>query len=235
MAIDAVLVGKGASSASSTVTTSAGTTQASGSTFVQFVSYDNSRTISSVTDNKGNTYSIVGTAQAEPNAAGLLAIYACQNGIGGASHTGTVVCSGLAYHVVHLVEVPGALAASLDVSAQGVDTNTPFALATGTLAQADELVLAFVACNDGATSSVTYSSSNTTVISQEGDQNNYWTSAVSKLVVSSTASVSPSFTITAGTQAGLKLATFKAASGAAAAARPPARNQRAFVAPLIGF
>jgi len=210
MAIEAVLVGTGATSTSS-VTTAGGTTT-TGSTFVISASFDPGANISSVTDSKGNTYTQVVTPQTTSSGS-KLAMYYCANGTGGASHTATVNYSATAYSVVYLVEVTGAASASFDVTAKTVDTSSPFTVSTGTLAQADEVVITAVANDDG--SSVNYTSSNTTIIGENNDTANYWTGAISKQVVASTSSFTPSFTLSAGTNLALITATFKAAGGGA--------------------
>jgi hypothetical protein len=207
MAIAATLVGARGTGGGNTATTTAGTTSGSGSTFVVCASWDQTASAPTVSDSKGNTYTAQGTPQSDVLGA-YIQIWVCQNGTGGASHTATFSTTGASYPTVHLIEVTGAEAASLDKIAQGSDSSPPFTVTSPTLSQADEVVVCI--CADNTTSGA-YASSNFTIISSETDIANYWTSAVGVLVVAATTAVTPSFT--RGTNAGLALATFKQGSG----------------------
>jgi hypothetical protein len=211
MTIDAVLVGSLKSADTGPITTVGGTTQASGSTFVVAVSFDNGASISTVTDSKSNAYTQIGTTQANAGSAHKKALYRCENGTGGASHTATVAFTGgSAFGTVYLIEITGAAAASFDQTAQGADTSSPYTLTLPVLSQADEVIITLHGSGQGGT--VTYLSSNTTIFSTETDGLSYWTSAVSKVVVSSTSAFTPSFT--GGDTATAQIAgTFKAAGG----------------------
>lgn len=211
MAIAAALVGARGTGGGNTATTTAGTTSASGSTFVAAVSWDASATSPTVSDNKGNTYTGVGTPQTDGLGA-YTQLFVCQNGTGGSSHTATFTTSGACYPVIHLVEITGAATASLDKNAQTFDSGTPYTVTSPTLSQADEIVICVAAENHGG--GAAYASSNTTVLSQEQDTGSYWTSAVSYAVVASTSAFTPSWTRTVGGYScGLALATFKQSSG----------------------
>lgn len=206
MAIDAVLVGTGTTSTASVVT--AGGTTTTGSTFVVGFSFDPGATVSSVTDSKSNTYTQIGSVQTTSGGS-KCALYRCENGTGGASHTATVNFSANAFSVAWLVEVTGAAAASFDVTAQIDDTSSPFTVTTPTLNQAAECVICLASNDDG--SSAVYTSSNTTILGQNNNTASFWTSAISKLVVASTSAVTPSWTLSAGTNLALIVATFKEA------------------------
>ena len=210
MPIDAVLVGARGTGSANTATTTGGTTAASGSTFLICVSWDEASygSITTVGDNKGNTYTALGTPQTDagvPNC--FTQLFVVENGAGGAGHTATFTTSGNSFPTVHLIEITGATTAPLDKIAQVRDTATPFTVTSPTLSQADEVVVCICAENS---SSVSYVSSNFTILSQETDAVQFWTSAVGKLVVSSTSAVTPNWTRGAGGSAGLALATFKA-------------------------
>jgi hypothetical protein len=224
MPIAAALVGARGVGGGNTATTAAGTTAASGSTFVAAVSWDASASSPTVTDNKSNTYTAQGTPQVDTRGA-YVQLFVCQNGTGGASHTATFTTSGASYPVIHLIEITGAEAASLDKIAQGSDVSTPFTVTSATLSQADEVVISICACNSG-TASNAYALSGGTVLSEELDTSNYWTSAAGYTVVSSTAAVTHTWTRATFTEAGIALATFKQASGGGApAAKDPALNR----------
>lgn len=197
MAIASVLVGSRGTSSGSTVSTTAGTSTASGSHFVLAISWDATQTISSVSDSKSNTYSAIGSAQSDGNG-GLSQFYVCYNGTGGASHSATVNFSGTAFPVAHLIEVTGASASPQDQANQTLDSSSPFTITTGTLAQAAELILTVCACNQNSGAG-SYSSSNATILSQETNTASFWTSAVGYIITASTSAVTPSWTFSTST------------------------------------
>ena len=211
MAADAVLVGKGGAPSGTTVTTAGGTTSATGSTFVIALTFDGVRNVTSVSDSKGNTYTEIGTKQASSNAG--TAMYRCENGIGGASHTATANFSAAAYQVAYLIELTGVETSSFDQTAVATDAATPWEITTPTLGQADEIIITSFCLNTAGSGA--YSSGNTTIIGEEQDGAAYYGGVVSKLVVSATTAVTPSFTRSAGSGTGvLKTATFKASASA---------------------
>ncbi len=211
MAIDAVLVGTKTSGSGTTLTSGSGTTTASGSTFLIALSFDSGATQSNIRDSKSNTYTLTGTVLSDGGA--KKALYRCENGTGGANHTASADFSSSSFGTIYLIEVTGALASSFDVTTQGVDTTSAYGVATGTLAQADEVVITLIG-NYAGNNPMNYASSNMTELAEEGDGSTYWTSAVYKQVVSSTSSFLPSITSNAagGTGHSTINATFKAAS-----------------------
>ncbi len=211
MAIDAVLVGTKTSGSGTTLTTGSGTTTASGSTFLIALSFDGGVTQSNIRDSKSNTYTLTGTVLSDGGA--KKALYRCENGTGGTNHTASADFSGSPFGTIYLIEVTGALASSFDVTTQGVDTTSTYGVATGTLAQADEVVITLIGNYDGA-NPMNYASSNMTELAEEGNGASFWTSAVYKQVVSATTSFTPSITSAAagGTGHATINATFKAAA-----------------------
>lgn len=189
MAADAVLVGK-TSAAGSSLASSSGTTT-TGSTFIIGLSYDAGATRNTLVDSKSNSYTQCGTTLT--NSGAKLELWRCANGTGGASHTATATFNTNAFGTIYLIEVTGAATASFDLTTQGTDAASPYTISTGTLAQANNVIITIIGNGDG-TNPMNYASSNTTILSQEGDGSNFWTSAISKLVVSSTSSATPSFT-----------------------------------------
>lgn len=204
MAINAVIVGK--QSGDADLTTTSGTTT-TGSTFVVGLSYISSSTVTAVTDSKSNTYTLVDT---EISGGQAKSLWYCENGTGGASHTASVDFSGDSFGTIYLVEVTGAATASFDQKAKTTDAATPYTVTTPTLSQADEVVITIIGNEQGGT--VDYSSSNTTILSEEQDGNSYFTSAISKQVVAATTAFSPSFTETVDGTSSLVSATFKASA-----------------------
>ena len=191
MAIAAALIGARGTTATGTVTTTSGTsTGGTNSVFYLVVSYDPGVTVSTVGDSKSNTYSLVGSVV---TGRGRLARYRCIGGTGGASHTATITFSGNSFAVLSLVEVTGADASPADISTSVVDTTSPYTLASGALAQANEVVLAAIESNTGDNGAYS-ESSGFTILSQESDMGNFWTHAVASKVVASTSSVTASFT-----------------------------------------
>jgi hypothetical protein len=211
MAVNAVLIGARGTSSGSSVSTTAGTSAASGSSFCLVLSWDASQTVTApVQDSKSNTYSAQGSAQADGNG-GLLQAYTCENGSGGTSHNITINFSGVAFPTAHLLEITGASTTPVDKIAQTQDTSSPYTVTSPTLSQADEVVIGLCGANQGLPGS--YSSSNFTILSEEPNSTNFWTSCAAKLVVSSTSAVTPSFTCSGRTgPAAVALVTFKQAS-----------------------
>lgn len=216
MAADARKVGSGASS-SNTVTTVSGTSTASGSTFLVFVAWDNGVNISSVpTDSKSNTYVALGTEQLD-GVGGRCRVYRCINGTGGTSHTATASFSGTAFPTIHLIECTGVDTTSpidivVQASGTGGSSGISSTINTGTLNSANQVVVGLAAMNSRSTG--TYTSSTLTLISDESDITQYWTSAVAKTVVTATTSVACTFS--AGNNnglAGLWAVTLKESTG----------------------
>jgi hypothetical protein len=218
MAIQAALVGtKG--SGSGTLTTGAGTTT-TGSTFVIGLSFDATASVNVLSDSKGNTYTQIGTTLSFEGH--KKALYRCENGTGGASHTAQCTFTASSFGTIYLVEVTGAAAASFDQTAQGTDAASPYTVTTPTLSQANEAIITLVG-NSGGNNPMNYASSNTTVLAQEGDGGSFWTSAISKTIVAATTAFTPSWTHGGSAGVALITATFKEASGAVEATAAPAQ------------
>lgn len=216
MAIDAALVGTRGTSSSNTVTTTAGTsTGGSGNHGLIVVSYDPGQTISTVSDSKSNTWTIIGSVQSDASE-GRMAIYRSYDWTGGASHTATVTFSGTAFPTLHLIEITGADSASpLDIDVPETDTAQPCSAATGTLAQADEVVIVAGCCNEIAGDGA-YTSTSATILSSESAVSSFWTSGVAKVVVASTTTTNQDIRRNAPTTSGgghIRLVSFKQSTG----------------------
>ncbi len=218
MACDAALVGARGTSGSNTVTTTAGTTAATGSSFALLVSWDGTVSISgTITDSKGNTYTAVGTPQADWTSTwGVSQWFYCEDGVGGTSHSVTVNFTGTAYPVAHLIEVTSANGAPVydsAATAQNQDAASPYTVTSGTLTNATSVLLSGCGANRGADGA--YSSSNFTVLSQEPAVSSFWTSGAAKLVVSATTAVTPSWTVLNRSEtAGVTVISFYEPAGA---------------------
>jgi hypothetical protein len=118
------------------VTTTGGTTQVAGSTFVVFTA-GTSGSVTSVTDNKGNTYA----QKASGNFNGTnqwMTAWVCENGTGGSGHTVTVNYGSTSSNGAAFVEVLNG--AGLDVISAVADTSVPSITTTG-----NDAVLSFTA------------------------------------------------------------------------------------------
>jgi len=191
MAIAAALIGTRGTSSTNTVSTVAGTsTGGSGNHGLIFVSFDAGVTISTVADSKSNTWTLKDSVISSTGDASKIAVYYCLNWTGGASHNATVTFSGNAFPTCHLVEATGAATSSpFDVSVTNAGQSHPFSVASGVLSQAAEAVFLFGEQNSGGTSADNYTSSNATLLSQEPDLTNFWTSGVTVAITAATGSV----------------------------------------------
>jgi len=210
MAIDARLVGASTGSGAT-----AGGTATTGSTLVFCAAYDPGATLNSVAlSGATGTFTAVGTV-ATTSSGSRINVFSAPNVTVSGSVIATPSWTGTPFSTGWLVEVTGADTSALDINVQVNAKASPYTLATGTLSQANECVVVFVANDDG--SSVVYTASSPaglTILGQNNDTTNFWTSAVAKLNVTSTSSVSPTFTLSAGTNVAMKIATYKeAASG----------------------
>lgn len=201
MAIDGILLGAGATD-TNTATTAAGTSVA-GDRFGVKVAWDATRTVTSVTDSKSNTYAGVGTAQADGNG-GLCQWFFSAGGSAGASHTVTVLLSGTGFPSISAYRIPDGASSAHAGSAQGQDTGgQPFTLVSGTLPSGNWLLLAGASNNTGGDGaySANASTPTATLLHSEGTLTQFWTHGVSKMLSSGTTAVTPSFN-RAGTAGG---------------------------------
>jgi hypothetical protein len=197
------------SGANTTTTTSFSST--AGSTIWVGVSDASGQGSLTISDNKGNTYTQIGTTRTSGSGAQIRRFY-CTNIAGGAGHTVTATWGSNSDATVHVLELAGTDTASLDsaASAQADDNNPPWTVTSGTLAQADSIAVAMT----GTAFAGTWSeSSGFTVQTQEGDNNLYWTGCAATRVVAATTALTPSFTISGGgSDCAVAVDVFKAAA-----------------------
>lgn len=197
-------------SGTTTKTTPARNSAASGSTFVVLVAMDRTKTVSSVTDNKGNTYTLRGTQQVNFAFDLGLSAYVCENGSGGTGHQATVVFSADAFSSVGLFELTGVSAASFDNIWQGNDASTPFdAVTTADFAQANTLVLGVVSTDSSAATVNAAESTGFTLVEETTDGVNYFNLHVFEKTVAATTALTPSFTANAAANASIFVIAFK--------------------------
>jgi hypothetical protein len=200
----------GTASGGGPVTTSPGTTFA-GDTLVVATSFESASGLS-VSDSKANSWTAIGEPLINADG-GRIQLWRCENVPNfGANHTVTVGSDSF-NGVVWLIRLSCSNGhPTLDVATEGTDSSTPFSVATGVTAIANELVLALVA-NNGGSNPTTYASSNATILGQESNWASYWTAAVATMTAPTTSGAAPSFTMTnGGSTAAIKVAAFKSSA-----------------------
>lgn len=180
-----------------------------------------------ITDNKSNTYT-------RRDAAGLggvatkAAIYDCQAPTMGSSHT--VSCAAHTDHGMTAIEVNGLTGSpSFDKSAAaiGAPSSTPTTGNTATLSQADEIVFATVATDQGNTDTITQSAGEGWTLLSESERGDIELAynAVYKIVAATTA-LAASWTLASSHDDAQVIGTYKISAAAATKALPfPPRRQ----------
>lgn len=147
-----------------TTTTGGVTTQASGSTFVICVQSTRAGDpihVSSITDNKGNTYTLRTSDNPGYNGDILLAAYTCVNGTGGAGHTATVLFDEQSTHNIFFIEITGAdttaPADGVAATSGGGSAGTSWAGIAVTTTNANDLILSFAGSYGFDTGTITLS------------------------------------------------------------------------------
>ena len=219
MAISIGVSAKGRTVSGAGITSSSVTSAASGSAFVLAVIYDASVTFTSVGDSKSNVYTQIGTTQSY-GTSGRARLYYKENGVGGASHTFSLVTSGSGACTIFGIEIlGGALSGILDQSSNRADTASPFTLAAGlTTTQANEALLTFLAGDSGSNPSTHAETGlgSSTVQIQETDGTQFYTGAVATALKTATGTFNPSWTETGAVNGAVFLATFKEATASGA-------------------
>lgn len=198
-------------------TTAGINTQSTGSSFIVVVSGEGSA-VTGVTDNKGNTYSPLGTAWADTiNSFQFRGrAFICLNGAGGTGHTFTQ--AGASFPTIYVAEIKSTSALSIenqDFATAATATSAPVNLGSAT-ASASSIALGLFA-GTGISATVTYSFSNGyTEIVSEGSVN-YWNGGICYLIPGSSGSQSTTVTATGGSASlvGGMLILKESATGAA--------------------
>lgn len=198
-----------------TATTASGTSQATGSTFYIWAVWDSFASFTSVSDNKGNSYTQLGS---EITSGSLkVRLYECVNGVGGASHTASFVVSGGGQPTVFLVECTGVATTSpRDQSGGRADNSSPYTLAAGlTLGSAPQLILAFLA-GDSGSNPATHAEGglgSSTIVVQETNGTANWVAACAKSYKASTGTFNPSWTESGASNTVVWMVTLKEPAG----------------------
>lgn len=187
-------------SAGTSLTCDAAISTPAGATLYSWVIWEAGQNISgsgTLTDVAGNALTLRGTEQNQGGS--KKALYVCENALGHAANNITATFGGASFGSIFFGAIVNAAATSVDVNVAG-EAGAALAIASGTLAQADELVLFCIGSDSGA-STVTYSETGgptLTLIDSETDGVNYYTGAVFAKVVASTASTSMTLSTNGG-------------------------------------
>lgn len=187
------------------------TTQATGSTFVIFIT--NSGSMTAPTDNKGNTFTTAPQLSVLLNGSATSAgIWICNNGVGGAGHIFTVNSSGAAFAAV-VVEITSSVVnyGVLDKSATtpnlaGVTTaNSP----SITPAVNGEVVLSFVGGFSSTNNTITDPTGYNNILASNGNgATNSWVIAVGGLVQTTAGATNDIFALGGTTNAATATISF---------------------------
>lgn len=183
---------------------------------VLYVVIADNNAAATVTDSKSNTWTQIGTDLTAGVVVGQRWYAVVASGKSGSGHTITVTFTGTANSTPIWRRISGASASPLDSSAstQGVNAS----LASGTLAQANNIVFSDAFC-DGAAGGYTAGGGFTKFQEQTNDSL-YWTQAAADQTTSATTAVTASWSVSGNAGAGLAqfVTVFQeAASGGAAA------------------
>lgn len=198
-----------------TATTPGVATAAANSSFFVGILTSAGQTITNVTDNKGNTYTIANASQTYNSALLKCVWYKSYNGTGGAAHTVSVTIGGSDFLTVFFQEITGAGAGGEDapVRASSNDVATPFTVTAGAAtAQANEALLCLVGFNTTNISALAESTGFTitqSVLTGASDA----AGCIAVDIVSAIATYTPSFTGTGLTDCGLQLMSIKEPGG----------------------
>lgn len=225
---------KGHSASSSTcLTTACDTTGGSSTVFSLFVEwYGSGSNPTSITDNKGNTYTQVGsTLTSSADATFFSAIYEKVGGTGGTGLVVTVTCGEVKNTIVaFFIEGTGlATSSPRDQAPAGAnDSASPYTSSGATTTQADELLISYAATHSASgTEVLNWTANSFTASDSEADANTYATGGSAYRIVSSTGTYSGSVTSSgAGTDSAMMwIVTYKGASGGPTISVQPASTQ----------
>lgn len=199
-------VGAAAADTDGNVTTASRTTQASGSACFVMVNHASGNTANAPTDNMGNTYIALGT-NPQSTSSYRLDVFYDATCAGGAGHT--VSCTLTAAAEVSCIwrEVKGVTAVdTAAVNATTDDSSSPFTVTSGTLAQANSIVLLFFGSNSGDNpATITEATFTQDADSRILNGALYWTGGLLWKTVASTTGVAASVTQTGGSNGSLKI------------------------------
>lgn len=221
MAIVGTLLGSNElTSSAANATVSA--TSINGSSWVVFAADTTGWGVTPITDNKGNTYTQIGTNVTAFTVVGTL--WYKEAGVGGASHVWTATPTSNDLITMIVVEITGGNAVGiLDKFVTGNDDSaSPFTSGTTAVtSQNNELILAFEYDNRSSGTAPTWGNGYSSLV--DLPLTSGITAAAAKLNVTATGAQQSSFTDAAISEAVTYIATFKE-SGGAAVANPMGRS-----------
>lgn len=139
-----------------------------------------------VTDNKGNTYTALGTVSSRNNGSYTMCIqfFIARNIVSGTGHTVTVTRSGLSLYPTIMAFEMGTVGGSPTISADifNAAATTPFTAGSVTTTDSPELILSALMTGNSGTITFT-AGSGMTRIQQQQNGNTMWPGAVGQLVV----------------------------------------------------
>lgn len=158
-----------------------------------------------ITDNKGNTFTRVGTDGGPDGNSVSDTIWKCENGVGGAGHVFTATPDASAVIVLAVLEFPAN--SVVDKTSTPFDDNvTPFiSNATATLSQAIEASIAFEFDNRLAATAIAWDGGYASLFDQTNTSG--ITGSISSLITAATTAQSSSFTNAATTRAFSRVVT----------------------------
>lgn len=207
-----VSVSSGYSSANSTTTGSV-TTQATGSILIIAVVWEPNSTPPTISDSKGNSYSLIGSVRQASAYPSYIGFWRCENATGGASHTFTGAKSN-GYCSIFAMEITGgATSSALDQNTGAAsDTATPVTSGSITTTTADQILIGFVGGLCSANTAYTANNSFTKI--QELTSVAEWQGCLSYRIVTGTGTYETSTAVTNLTSFGGLIASFKALAAA---------------------
>lgn len=178
-----------------TITTSAITTAATGSTQFIGVIADVGLTVTIPNDSKGNAYTVIGPQQ---SGAGMTTqIYACSNSTGGSGHTVSANLSPSGLATVFHLEITNAAVSSVDsgsAAESALDSTSPFDVTSNAFAQAVNVCIAMMA-GDSTSGTATLAELNgfTIQIAEENGAS-FWPGGLATKITAATTALTASFT-----------------------------------------
>lgn len=181
------------------------TTQASGSSFVGVQLSFGPDATSVFSDNKGNTFNLIGTASTGLLGGMYAAIYLCINGTGGTGHVGSInwtyTGGNSGFVMGALIEILGGATSGLldQIAAWFDDTSSPYISNSITTANANDLLIAVAATEVASGTEVLTWGNSFTALEAQGNAAGT-TGGVATRLVSATGTYNSSVTSTLSTE-----------------------------------
>lgn len=188
-----------ASGSGSTVTTGAITTQVSGSCLEVVVNLEKpTQTFTSVTDSKGNTWTIVGSALTDSGGVVEMRRYRCENAVGGSGHTFTLTCNVSGVCGIAAVEQRTTIGRGCALDQEGVINDTASAYDSGpeTTTIADEFLFGGFTCQGGGGTYTHTFGNSFTLINEETNGTSFFPLATCYQLVTSIGTYNTTCTVT---------------------------------------